>query len=94
MADMEKLNIPENDALQFVKESASIGLKVAEPLQKDNERLTEIIKHQQITFRIVVGILGAVLALFIALAYLSPAEMEQSQNLPEQTQSQATKGVN
>lgn len=86
MADIEKQTMPESESMQRFEQAVDIGLKVAEPLKETNERLAKALIWTNLFWAIV-------LALFIAFAYLTPSEVEQTQNFPEQTQEQTVKGV-
>lgn len=87
MADMEKAIDTQGEAMQIVQQAAEIGLKVAEPHERINNKLIKALIWTNLFWALV-------LSLFIAFAYLAPAEMEQSQNIPEQSQSQVTRGIN
>lgn len=63
--------------------------KLTKPTQDENVRLHEQIDkmHKQMWWERLV--FGVILLAFIALAYLTPVEVEQGQNLPEGTQTQS-----
>lgn len=70
--------------------------KLVKPIQDENIRLHEQIDKihkDRWRERIVTGICFAVIGIcflaFILLAYLSPVEMEQGQNLPDGSQTQS-----
>lgn len=71
--------------------------RLTKPIQDENERLHGQIEkmHRQMWWERIV--FGVIILAFIALAYLTPVEMEQGQDFSESTQSQsysegATKG--
>lgn len=79
----------DNDKIQSFGDMVDAVERLTKPIQEENERL-----HQQIDKihkdrwreRLVIG---ACFLAFIFLAYLSPVEMEQGQNLPDSSQAQS-----
>lgn len=79
----------DNEKIQSFADMVDAVEKLTKPIQDENVRLHEQIDkmhHQMWWERIVLGVL---LALFIAFAYLTPVEMEQGQQFDEQAQSQS-----
>lgn len=109
MADIEKTGGIIGDVnLDFVREAADIGLKVAEPLERQNKVMAESMAEQEkvhaetidkmskkhaLTVILTNAFWAVIVALFIWFAWMSPAEVEQSQDFPNQTQEQTVKGV-
>lgn len=62
--------------------------RLAKPIQEENQRLHEQMNklHKQMWWERIVW--GIVFLAFILLAYLSPVEMEQGQDMPNGTQNQ------
>ncbi len=79
----------DNDKIQSFGDMVDAVEKLTRPIQEENERLHGQIDkmHRQMWWeRIVLGIL---LLAFIALAYLTPVEVEQGQQFEQHTQSQS-----
>lgn len=66
--------------------------KLTKPIQEENVRLHEQIDkihkdrfQERIVYAIAILVLGIAFVVFIALAYLTPVELEQEQKLPDST---------
>lgn len=66
--------------------------KLTKPIQEENVRLHEQIDkihkdrfRERIVYAIAILVLGIAFVVFIALAYLTPVELEQEQKLPDST---------
>lgn len=93
LADLEKMAIPEENALQFVRQAAEIGLKVAEPLERVNERSTAH-NNKVIGWLIAALILsnlfwGIIHGYAIYKAYQEPATYEYTQEQGQDGSSQS-----
>jgi len=79
----------DNDKIQSFGDMVAAVEKLTKPIQEENERLhAQLDKcHKQMWWERIV--LGIILLAFILLAYLTPVEMEQGQQLPDGTQSQS-----
>lgn len=84
MAEIERQTMPSSDAMQFVKEASNIGLKVAEPYKA--------IMKWLIAALVITNLIWGTLFIYETYkAYENPIEVQQTQELPDQTQEQNMK---
>lgn len=79
----------DNEKIQSFGDMVDAVERLTKPIQEENLRLHDQLNkvHKQMWWERL--ILGIIILAFILLAYLTPVEMDQSQNLTDSTQNQS-----
>lgn len=78
----------DNEKIQSFSDMVEATEKMAKPWQEECERLHGTLRRALTGWAITAAILAIVICVFIAFAYMSPVESEQTQDFENQTQSQ------
>lgn len=88
--------MPDSEKIKAFADMVDGIERLTKPIQEENMRLHDQIdkmrtdrKHERIIYCIIIVLLSLALTVFMALAYLSPVEVEQGQNYESQTQNQS-----